>query len=49
MPEANMLAMREAVILWIRAGLLLGLSVFAAALIYVSLALTGALITHRHD
>ena len=47
MADANMLVMRRAVILWIGAGLLIGVNLFAASqrsasLVYWALALTGA-------
>jgi hypothetical protein len=47
MPEANILVMRRAVILWVGAGLLLGFNIFAASqqsmpLVMWALALTGA-------
>lgn len=47
MPDANVLVMRRAVILWIGAGLLLGFNIFAASqqsllLVFWALALTAA-------
>lgn len=47
MPEANVVVMRRAVIIWVGAGLLLGLNIFAASqpsltLVYWALALTAA-------
>jgi Na+-transporting NADH:ubiquinone oxidoreductase subunit NqrD len=47
MPEANILVMRRAVILWVGAGLLLGFNIFAASqqnmtLVMWALALTAA-------
>lgn len=47
MPEANVLVMQRAVILWVGAGLLLGFNIFAASqqslsLVYWALLLSGA-------